>query len=419
MKEKKKILFIQHATGFGGSAMSLLYTIQGIRKFANEQYEIIVALAKWTKPLSELYENSGFEVIKPDRIDTYEHTQLVKYKLWNPIHLVKEIIQKIRIRKARLNTESLIDRVKPDIVHLNSVVLVGSALAAKKKKIPLVWHVREPSVKGLFGLRRAIIKKYLRTLPDKVIFICNADRKSWGNPENGKVVYNFVDFAKFDFNMERPNEICGINIPKSDLNILFLGAVSRVKGGIYLIKAVNKLLVKYPNKKIYLLFPGGIYDAPKYFIYQIATIILPLFGQGTYAQKIEKEIGNSPRPDRFIKFRFIKNVAQLIAASDLVVFPSIRPHFARPIIEAGAMGKPIIGSRLGGVEELIQNNKNGFYVKSKSADELAKKLDYFLNNRDELSIMGMNGYQIAIQKFQAKENVISILNIYHSLKRPV
>ena len=415
MKEKKKILFIQHASGFGGSAMSLLYTLQGIKIYSHEQYEMAVALAKWTKPLSDFYEHAGFEVIKPDRIDTYEHTQLVEYKLWNPIHLVKEIIQQIRIRKARLNTEKLIDRVKPDIIHLNSVVLVGSALAAKKKKIPLVWHVREPSVKGLFGLRRAILKKYLITLPDKVVFICNADRESWGNPANGLVVYNFVDFGKFGFNMERPDEICGINIPKGDLNILFLGAVSRVKGGIYLIKAVNKLLAKYPHKKIYLLFPGGVYNSPHYFIYVIAKVILPLFGQGTYSQKIEKEISNSPHPDSFLKFRFVTNVAQLIAASDVVVFPSIRPHFARPIIEAGAMGKPVIGSHLGGVEELILHNKTGFYVKPKSVSDLAEKLDYFLNNKDELSKMGMNGYQIAIQKFQAKENVISILNIYRNL----
>ena len=54
-------------------------------------------------------------------------------------------------------------------------------------------------------------------------------------------------------------------------------------------------------------------------------------------------------------------------------------------------------------------------MKPKSVSDLAEKLDYFLNNKDELSKMGMNGYQIAIQKFQAKENVISILIIYRNL----
>ncbi|MBK5214518.1 MAG: glycosyltransferase family 4 protein [Flavobacteriaceae bacterium] len=413
-----KILFIQHASGFGGSAMSLQYTLQGIKLYAGDKYKVVVALAKWTKPLSDFYEQAGFEVVKPDWIDTYEHTQGVHFNLLNPFHFFKEIIQSIRIKKALGNTEKLIDLVNPDIVHLNSVVLLGSAFAVKRKKIPLVWHVREPAVKGLFGFRRALIKKSLRTIPNKVIFICKADMESWGNPTNGMVIYNFVDFEKFDFNLIKSTQIEGVKIPTGDLNILFLGAVGRIKGGLYLIKAVNKLMENYPDKKIQLLFPGSIYDAPKYFIYKLVTTILPLFGQGTYAQKIEKEISNSPHPENFIKFRFVKDVPQLLASCDILVFPSIRPHFARPIIEAGAMSKPVVGSRLGGVEELILDNENGFLVKPKSVKEIETKLEYFLNHKVECKKMGEKGYAIAQNKYESKENVSAIIKVYEGLTIP-
>lgn len=395
--------------------MSLLFTMQEIEKQAGDRYKLIVALPKWNEQLADFYRNAGFEVFKSDWIDTYEHTKLVSYKLWNPFHITRELIQLFRLNRAKSNTKKLIDQIKPDIIHLNSVVLLGSALAAKEKKIPLVWHVREPSTKGFLGVRRAFIKKYLHSIPDKVVFICNADKRSWGSPDKGTVIYNFVDFDKFDRDIQKPTNIFNIEISRGDLNILFLGAVGRVKGGLYLVKAVNRLLNKYPDKDIYLLFPGGIYETPNYFFYRLAKKFLPLIGQGTYSQKIEEEISNSPRPRSFVKFPFVKNVPPLFAASDVLVFPSIRPHFARPIIEAGAMGTPVIGSRLPGVEELIENGETGFFVQPESVDDLTEKLEFFLLNKDAVKEMGRNGYKRAVKKFRAKYNVTALIEIYNSL----
>jgi glycosyltransferase involved in cell wall biosynthesis len=415
MDKKKKILFIQHASGFGGSAMSLLYTLQGIKTFAGDKYEVVVALAKWTKQLSEFYQHEGFEVVKPERIETYEHTQGVYYNLLNPFDLFKELKQKSKIKNATLHTEKLLEIVKPDIVHLNSVVLVGSAIAVKKKNIPLVWHVREPSIKGLFGIRRLFIKKMLRTLASRVIFICKADQASWGNPQNGSVVYNFIDFQKFNLNLERPLEINGTKIPQGDLNILFLGAVGRIKGGLILVKAINELMKKYPEKRFYMLFPGGIYNPPTYILYKVASAILPLIGFGTYSQNINKEIDNSLHPENFIKFTYVKEVAKLMAAADVLVFPSIRPHFARPIIEAGAMGKPSIGSKLGGVIELIDDTKTGFLVEPNSVSDLVEKLTFLLENEEEIQRIGMNSYKIALEKFQNRPNITQIVKVYEVL----
>lgn len=395
--------------------MSLLYTLQGIQKYGDGQFRSVVALAKWTKELSDFYTNAGYEVLKPPKIDTYEHTQAVHFNLWNPIQLVKEIIQVIRIRKAKLNTEILLSSVKPDIVHLNSVVLLGSALATKKTRIPLVWHVREHSANGLLRLRRSILIHYLKAVPDKVIFICRADMSSWGNPRSGIVIYNFVDFDTFNLKIDKATEIDEVKIPQGDLNILFLGGVSEIKGGIYLIKAINNLVIRNLDKKIYLLFPGSIYKKPSYFIYRVAVRVLPIFGLNTYSQRIEREINCSVRPESFIRLSFVKNVVSLFSVSDVLVFSSIRPHFARPIIEAGAMGKPVIGSRLGGVEELIVDSANGFFVRPKNVCDIEEKLEFCLNHKKEIAQMGIKGHSIAVEKFNSGSNVIKIIEIYNSI----
>ena len=98
-----------------------------------------------------------------------------------------------------------------------------------------------------------------------------------------------------------------------------------------------------------------------------------------------------------------------------MVFPSIRPHFARPIIEAGAMSLPVIGSDLGGVSELVQNGQNGYLTKPRDYVEIANRLNDLLNDQKKCRILGENGYQKAIKSFNQKNNVLHILRIYKNI----
>jgi glycosyltransferase involved in cell wall biosynthesis len=239
---------------------------------------MVVALAKYTDTLATFYDSHGFEVIKADWIDTYEHTQAVSYSVLNPFGLLYELRQQFNISKARRHTRALVEKIQPDIVHLNSVVLLGSAMEVSAMGVPLVWHVREPSVKGLFGKRTRKIIKALRTLPDRTIFICKADKKSWGDPENGTVVYNFIDFEKFYKTMKAKPE-WGIDDSGNTFYVLFLGGMNKVKGTIVMMRAFAKFRALNPGKKIKLIFAAGKYNRPDYFIYKLATGILPRLGR--------------------------------------------------------------------------------------------------------------------------------------------
>lgn len=411
----KKILFIQHATEFGGSVMSLLYTINAIKENTNDEFEILIALAKWNEKISHFYEDNGIKVVKCDFIETYEHTQSVNFSFLNISQIWNAIKQEYAVIKAKRNSINLLEKIKPDIVHLNSVVLLGSALAVNQLKIPLIWHVREPAAHGLFGIREKRIICYLADLAEKVFFICHADMQSWGNPKNGEVVYNFLDFNKFNKNTAIINSANNIEIPKSDLNILFLGGVSRIKGGIYIIKSLKLLIDKFPDKNIKLIYPGSLYNKPTYLLYRITTKILPLFGFGTYSQLIEKEIIKKNLNDHIIKLPFTKNVSELFRVSDVLIFPSIRPHFARPVIEANAMGIPAIASDLPGVNELILNGYNGYLVKPKNEYEIFLKLSKILTDIDVRKELGKNGYQIALNRYDANKNIVQIIQVYRSV----
>ncbi len=413
----KKVLFIQHATAFGGSAMSLLYTLQGIQKMEGERWRLVIALAKYSDTLALFYISHGFEVVNANWIDTYEHTQLVSYSVLNPGGLFKELRQRLNIRKARRNTRALIEKVKPDIVHLNSVVLLGAAMEINTMGIPLVWHVREPSVKGLFGRRRRKIIKALKTLPNRTIFICKADKKSWGDPENGTVVYNFIDFDKFNTTMKAKPE-WGIDDSGSTFNVLFLGGMNKVKGTIVMMQAFAKLRELNPDEKFKLIFAGGKYDLPDYFIYKLATNILPRLGWGTYSQLVEKEIAMLGLEPDLIRLPFEKDVARLFSVSNVLVFPSIRPHFARPVIEAGAMSLPVIGSLLGGVEELIEEGENGYLCTIGDHTTIARQLFKLFQYPEIRLQMGAKGYNKALANYSQDVNIYQIIKIYNELVTP-
>jgi glycosyltransferase involved in cell wall biosynthesis len=414
VNKKQKLLFIQHASEFGGSAMSLLYTLQGIRINAKEDFSITIALAKWNLDLANFYINNGFKVVDAHWIDTYEHTQAVYYNLLNPLGLIQEFIQRVKIIRARRRTRELILLIKPDLVHLNSVVLVGSAIELNSMKIPFVWHVREHAVEGLFKIRKNYLITLLKELPNKVIFICEADKQSWGKPLNSIVVYNFIDFDKFK--PELPEGYPKRTMKKDQqFNILFLGGVNKIKGTIVILKAIAELKRKETNKNINLIFPGGKYELPNYFLYRIVSVILPIFGRGTYSQQVERLIVDLDLEENLTRLPFTKDVWLLYEKSDILVFPSIRPHFARPIIEAGAMYLPALGSNIGGVRELITDGVNGFLCKPGDHLDLATKM-HLLLLESELSIrLGANGYINSFNKFNQKVNINRIIEVYKSL----
>ena len=97
--------------------------------------------------------------------------------------------------------------------------------------------------------------------------------------------------------------------------------------------------------------------------------------------------------------------------SDILVFPSVRAHFARPIIEASAMGKAVIGSNLGGVKELVENEKTGLLVEPCSASSLQQALQQMIKNPSLRLTYGLNGQDLVRAKFSSGSQVSKIANI--------
>jgi len=320
-------------------------------------------------------------------------------------------------------TLQLVQEVKPDIIHLNSMPFVASAHALIRAGIPFVWHVREPPFDQ--GLRTILIRHLMLRAP-ALIFISDHDRKRWlhgatseydrqtlAPKGKGVVIPNFVDFKRFDRNMNSAGIRSELNIPSDAKVILFFGGMSILKGTHILLSALD-IAAKY-CQNLWAIFAGAIRPMSLSLIARAGRVVLPLLGKPTERQDFYRRLGRNGLRDRIVLLPFRHDPERLIGASDLVVFPSTKPHFARPVIEAGAMAKPVVASKVGGVEELVEDGKTGFLVPPNEANALADAIVRLIGDKWLAANMGEAGYKRALANYNADINAGKIMSIYERL----
>jgi glycosyltransferase involved in cell wall biosynthesis len=106
------------------------------------------------------------------------------------------------------------------------------------------------------------------------------------------------------------------------------------------------------------------------------------------------------------------DVPQLLAACDVVVFPAVVPHFARPLIEAAAMAKPVVASDLGGPRELVVHGSTGLLVPPNDPEALASAIAAVLEDPQAAMRMGAAAFERAQQLFDAQKNALRTFALY-------
>jgi glycosyltransferase involved in cell wall biosynthesis len=85
------------------------------------------------------------------------------------------------------------------------------------------------------------------------------------------------------------------------------------------------------------------------------------------------------------------------------------------LIEAMAHGLPIITSRLGGMQELVQDMETGLLFEPGNDTDLNEKVQWALNHPDEMQAMGERGRAASKSRFGAEENYRQLRDIYDTV----
>lgn len=284
----------------------------------------------------------------------------------SPFHDLRCLYQMVRFFK----------REKPDIVHTHTpkAGIIGM-LAAYMARVPVKMH----TVAGLPLMEAKGFKRRLLMAVEKITYRC-AD---WVYPNAqgllsfieehqmcssskikilGKGSSNGIDTAFFD----------PIQIPKAETNTLkanleiapqdfvfsFVGRLVGDKGVNELVEAFVLLSEQYPNIKLLLVGPEE-------------KALDPLNRETT------KHISAHPS---IISVGYQNDIRPYLAVSDCFVFPSYREGFPNVVLQAAAMEVPCIVSNINGCNEIIQDQKNGWWVPPKSVTPLVQTMEEALTN---------------------------------------
>lgn len=388
--------------------MSLLYTMQALDR---TRYQPVVALVRPADALVRLYEGAGIRTVPWTGIHPWDHSTVSPQPLSRPRTWMHLADVAAHWRTSQRRTMELVAHVRPYVVHLNSMPLSASAEVLTREGVPTVWHVREPPLPAR-GPRYHAIRKRMMAV-DELVFISEADRRAWVGGERGLVIPNFVDFARFDRGMDGAGVRRRLGIAADAPVLLYLGGWSPVKGIFPLLRAIARLRDRFPGVRC--VMPGSVYAQGEGIAARTARALLPLVGSGTVSQRIRGEIERLGVADLLVQLPFADDVAPLFAASDAVVFPATHPHFARPAVEAAAMARPTVASRLPGLDELVDDGETGLLVPAGDSAALADALGRILGD-DALRLrMGEAAYRAARARFAAGPAVERLMAVYDRL----
>lgn len=167
---------------------------------------------------------------------------------------------------------------------------------------------------------------------------------------------NLSTFHNIDQSSARQN--LGLN---GNSIILFVGRIEPLKGVDRLLEAISKL----DKKKIELIVIGGDTES------QSELDRLHNISQELNIQDLVTFTGNLEHEE----------LPQYYSAADICVIPSYYESFGLVALESLACGTPVVSTRVGGIEKIVQQGKTGYIVDSNSAPELAKGIAKILSNK--------------------------------------
>ena len=296
--------------------------------------------------LGRVREKRGLSFQVEDGLRTY------RYKDYNYLPKNHNMFKFFNKRMEKLYLEIVKKEGKGDVIHAHSAFWGGisAAFVAKKYNIPFVL-TEHSSLKNSVYVKDSYYKyiKEAYDSADKLITVGNGLKKELENytDNNIEVIHNLVDFSKFKVKETEKHE---------GVKLFSLAYLVEGKGMEALIKAFNEA-------------------------FKDENVTLKIGGDGEKRHELEaliKELNLESKVE-LLGMLSREEVVSEINNCDGFVLASEHETFGVVYIEAMALGKPVLGTKNGGAEDIIRDY-NGILVENKNHKELVKGLKEFVHN---------------------------------------
>ncbi len=309
---------------------------------------------------------------------------------------------------SRLNTAyNYFSSLSPDLAHFilpwwNSCEygILGAKFAGVGARVVTYQSFPEEIDKKIFQGISGTLRRY------RYNFACNSVHKAISVSEVNKhrliangfylphkveVIRNMIEVDMFanvenaiDFRREW-------GVDDSTVLITVVGYLEPIKGHRYLLQALPNIVRHHPN------------------------ILVALVGDGELKMQFENQVRESNMGDKVLFAGWQQDVPSILAASDLLVLPSLSEGLPFVVPEAMAAGLPIVATRVGGIPEAVVEGKTGFLVDAASALELQQAIVRMLDNPDNMREMGVAGNKRATEEFNVERMVADTCKVYSAI----
>jgi len=351
-----------------------------------------------------------------DNVD-YAATLSIKKKMSNAFKILYSF-------EAKRKIEELVKIIEPDIVHLNNFAhqISPSILHVfKKYNIPTVMTMHD---------YKLVCASYSMLSNGKSCESCKNGRyhfcfrkkcvkDSWAKSLLNTVemylqhkilhLYNMIDIfiATSNFIKEKHIEmgfrgkiVCLPNFVNigdftpqyewEERSIVYFGRLSPEKGLFTLLKAVKGL-----------------------------DIQLKIIGTGSMREVLERKVKNEKLGNIVFKGHMIGDdlKKEIKPSMATVISSEWYEAFGRTIIESFALGKPVIGARIGGIPELVKDSVTGYTFEAGNVDDLRSKIVKLSESKDKIVEMGKNARKYVEENFNQEKHYIKLMEIYSKAMR--
>lgn len=373
----RKVLHLRSSSGFYGPERQILHLAEIIQHEGFPAEMLVLYRRKATQPLIH-------PLVGEVNGDRLEVEQLDDYAKFSP-KVILNIARKLKERRfSLLHT------------HDYKANLFGLIAASLVKMPPVATvHLHDLSTNSL-KLYRLLDLVTLHFFP-RVITVAEAIRQeliAGGLPPDKVVtIHNGIEGRKFAAGAfaraERLRQRLGIGTGQPVVSTI--GRLSPQKGQKDFLKSAAQVLKALPNARFLIL------------------------GDGPARQELW-DLCHSLGIHKAVSFLgHQRDIAAFMALSDAVVLASVREGLPYVLLEALALGRPVVATQVGGVPEVVQDGEAGLLVPPRRPDRLAEAILYVLRNPAEAARLGQNGRERVLREFTAEAMARKTAEVYREV----
>ena len=311
-------------------------------------------------------------------------------------------VHRIRVPRLRIGGYTLhalrelllIKELSPDVVHAQSIPRGTACVLARKlfgvpcvvwgqgSDVYLPWRFKEVISKFVLGNADALIA-LTGLMKQKIIELLGRERCDIF------VIPNGIDYEFFSSYLGKRGSVT--SEPGNNKKIvLYVGRLEPVKGVRYLVQAMG------------ILRDGGL-----------RNVKLLIVGDGSEKKCLEELVKKLDLEDYVVFAGKVSHekIPEYMASADVFVLPSLSEGFGMAVVEAMAMGLPVIASRVGGLPWIIRDGENGFLVEPRNPRDIAEKITLLLTNDNLRAYMSKRNIEEA-RKYSWEKIVEKLEKVY-------